>query len=181
MEQLSELAGFPRAMAVAVALLGAIVVYRAIRSAIVALARQGHLNEVMEHRLTRVVRWGIVISTLLVVVQLIGVFENAWAVLSAFLATAAVAFFALWSVLSNVICSLMILFYRPFRLGDHIEIMDASMRYAGEVTDMNLMFTAIAEEGAENVIYIPNSLVFQRPLRCRGGRAPSKASFFGRS
>ena len=70
--------------------------------------------------------------------QVIGVSGAAlWTALAGFVAVAAVAFFAAWSVLSNIFCALLILTTRPFRLGDKVELQAKSgkplARYFPEV------------------------------------------------
>jgi small-conductance mechanosensitive channel len=83
---------------------------------------------------------------------------------------AAVAFFAAWSVLTNVFCSVLLLLTRPFRLLDHIEVLENGERagFAGRVVDMNLIFVTLEEThpaGGESLLRVPNSLFFQRATR----------------
>jgi small-conductance mechanosensitive channel len=93
-----------------------------------------------------------------------------WTAFTGFAAVAAVAFFAAWSVLSNIFCTLLIVTTRPFRLYDRIEILESGDKpgLAGRVIDINLIYTSL-EETRENqpptVLQIPNSLFFQRVTR----------------
>ena len=90
---------------------------------------------------------------------------------------AAVAFFAAWSVLSNLFCAFLIFTARPFRLGDGIELMDAADKPGprGRVVDINLLYTTLEEADsatAGTLLQIPNALIFHRVLRrWRGGIA----------
>ena len=83
---------------------------------------------------------------------------------------AAVAFFAIWSVLSNLLCAVLILTVGPFRLGDVVEIVEAFDKpiVKGRVIDINLLYTTL-EEVAEPVtgaiVQVPNSLFFQKAVR----------------
>ena len=62
-----------------------------------------------------------------------------------FIAVAAIAFFAAWSVLSNIFCSVLIYTSRPFGLHDHIEVLEGGDKpgLAGEVMDITLVFTTL--------------------------------------
>jgi len=93
-----------------------------------------------------------------------------WTALTGFTAVAAVAFFAAWSVLSNIFCTLLILTTRPFRLHDHIELVDNGDKpgLKGRVVDINLIYTTLQEsnaDGEDTVLQIPNSQFFQRSTR----------------
>ncbi len=93
-----------------------------------------------------------------------------WTALTGFTAVAAVAFFAAWSVLSNIFCTLLILTTRPFRLHDHIELVDNGDKpgLKGRVVDINLIYTTLQEthaNGDDTVLQIPNSQFFQRSTR----------------
>ncbi|PTD97655.1 mechanosensitive ion channel family protein [Pseudothauera lacus] len=94
-----------------------------------------------------------------------------WTAFTGFAAVAAVAFFAAWSVLSNIFCSLLIFTTRPFRLHDHIEVLEGGDKpgLKGQVVDINLIYTTLQEHspyGGNTVLQIPNSLFFQRAIRC---------------
>ncbi len=106
-----------------------------------------------------------------------------WTALTGFTAVAAVAFFAAWSVLSNLFCSLLILTTRPFRVHDHVELLEGGDKpgLRGRVIDINLLYTTLAENdperGGETVLQIPNSQFFQRTTRrWRSGEPPQRRS-----
>ena len=121
-------------------------------------------------RVTSFVVYG---SALLLVLERLGVSGTVlWTAFTGFAAVAAVAFFAAWSVLSNVFCTILIFITRPFRLHDHIELLEAADKpgLKGRVIDINLIYTTIQEVpledgGGVSVLQIPNNLFFQRTLR----------------
>ncbi len=93
-----------------------------------------------------------------------------WTAFTGFAAVGAVAFFAAWSVLSNIFCTLLIFTTRPFRLGDRIELLENGEKpgLKGQVIDINLIYTTLQEIGGPaegTLMQIPNSLFFQRGLR----------------
>jgi small-conductance mechanosensitive channel len=95
-----------------------------------------------------------------------------WTAFTGFAAVGAVAFFAAWSVLSNIFCTLLIITMRPFRLYDYVELLESGEKpgFKGHVRDINPIFTTLQETAADGsdsgpLLQIPNNLFFQRPLR----------------
>jgi small-conductance mechanosensitive channel len=68
-------------------------------------------------------------------------------------------------MISNITASFFIAFWRPFPLGDTIEVLPDN--YSGRVIDNNLMFVVIRENSG-SVIKIPNNLFFQKMFRVTG-------------
>ncbi|WP_373386990.1 mechanosensitive ion channel domain-containing protein [Pseudomonas alcaligenes] len=116
-------------------------------------------------------RWLIIGSALMLVLERLGVSaEVLWTALTGFVAVAAVAFFAIWSVLSNLFCALLIFTLGPFRLGDTVELIDSADKpgVKGRVVAINLFYTTLEDLGEEHagaLIQVPNSLFFQRAVR----------------
>lgn len=116
-------------------------------------------------------RWLIMGSALLVGLERLGVSAGVlWAALSGFVAVVAVAFFAVWSVLSNLFCAVLIFTVGPVRLGDRVEVMDGFDKPGakGRVVAINLLYTTLEEEGDNHpsvLLQIPNSLFFQKIVR----------------
>ena len=119
----------------------------------------------------RIVAFLLGFGALLLVLERFGVSGGVlWTAFTGFAAVAAVAFFAAWSVLTNIFCALLLLITRPFRLLDHIELLESGDRAGlrGQVIDMNLIFVTLREDhpnGGESMLRIPNSLFFQRSTR----------------
>ncbi|KQO13739.1 mechanosensitive ion channel protein MscS [Acidovorax sp. Leaf76] len=118
------------------------------------------------------IRWVVVASAALLVLERMGVSATVlWTAFTGFATVGAVAFFAAWSVLSNLFCALLIFTVRPFRIGDYIEVLDTAEKPGakGRVVDINLLYTTLEDHGAtaEHVAWlqIPNALVFQRVVR----------------
>lgn len=110
-------------------------------------------------------------GALLLVLEALGVSGAVlWTALTGFAAVAAIAFFAAWSVLSNIFCAVLLLVTRPFRLYDHIELLDGNEArgVGGQVVDMNLICVILREtreDGATANLRVPNNLFFQRVVR----------------
>ena len=117
-------------------------------------------------------RWFIMGSAVIVVLERLGVSATVlWTALSGFVAVAAIAFFAMWSVLSNLLCAVLIFTVGPFRIGDVVELVDTLDKpgVKGRVVAINLLYTTLieaAEAGTgSSMVQVPNSLFFQRSVR----------------
>jgi len=74
-----------------------------------------------------------------------------------------VAFFATWSILSNITSGLLLYFNHPMHLGDYIKIMDKEAPVEGTLKDISMFFMHIETEEGEHVT-IPNSIVTQKTI-----------------
>ena len=122
-------------------------------------------------------------AALLLILERMGVSGMVlWTAFTGFAAVGAVAFFAAWSVLSNIFCAVLIFSTRLFRLQDHIEVLENGEKpgLKARVVDINLIYTTLQEVEADasdggSVLQIPNSLFFQRSVRrWRGNTAPAR-------
>lgn len=131
------------------------------------------------------IRWIIIASALLLVLERMGVSATVlWTAFTGFATVGAVAFFAAWSVLSNLFCALLIFTVRPYRIGDYIEVLDTAEKPGakGRVVDINLLYTTLEDHSAAQSdahgsawLQIPNSLIFQRVVRRFNGVPPPPA------
>jgi small-conductance mechanosensitive channel len=118
-----------------------------------------------------VVRWLILGGAVLLALERLGVSAAVlWTAFTSFATVGAVAFFAAWSVLSNLFCAFLILTVGPFRVGDHIELLDTAEKPGalGRVLDINLLYTTLEDATAPEpgtLLQIPNALIFQRIVR----------------
>src|SRR4029077_16032376 len=88
-----------------------------------------------------------------------------WTVLVSAATIVGVGFLATWTMISNITASFFIAFWRPFRLGDTIEVLPENL--SGRVIDTNLMFIVVRENSGA-VIQIPNNLFFEKLFRVSG-------------
>ena len=89
-----------------------------------------------------------------------------WASLVSIAAVIGVGFLAVWTVISNITASLFITIWRPFHLGDTVELLPENLK--GRAIDRNLMFTVL-REGEQRALLIPNNLFFQKMFRVTTG------------
>ncbi|HZH55589.1 mechanosensitive ion channel domain-containing protein [Yanghanlia caeni] len=156
----------------------AMLLQRSIRRVIL---KAGELYDLPRHLVRPAIlftRWAIVISATLLILGRLGVSGTVlWTAFTGFAAVAAVAFFAAWSVLSNLFCAILIFTARPLRLGDHVEILDTAEKPGarGEVVDINLLYITLEDSTASQpgvYLQIPNALIFQRVIRRWRGATP---------
>ncbi len=74
-----------------------------------------------------------------------------------------IAFFAQWSLLSNITSSLLLLFNHPIKIGDTIKVLDKDFPFEGEVSDLTYLFVHLKTKDGE-LITIPNSLLLQKSI-----------------
>ena len=116
-------------------------------------------------------RWVIYGVAVVAVLERIGVSSTVlWTGITSFVTVAAVAFFAAWSVLSNLFCALLIFTTRPFREGDVVEVIDSGDKpgIKGRVVDIRLIYTVMQDQDAAHpgaLLQVPNTLFFQKSLR----------------
>jgi small-conductance mechanosensitive channel len=151
--------------AIVLIILAAIAYHVAVRG-LGALEKRGRITGDLRFVLQRLLRWTTVILTVLVVLNWLELLQDAWTFISTVLALIAVGFVAVWSVVSNVLCSLLLLIIRPFQVGDTIELPTQSIK--GKVINFTLMFTTLRGDEGE-LVQIPNNLFFQMPLKRRIG------------
>ncbi|MCR6686976.1 mechanosensitive ion channel domain-containing protein [Pseudoxanthomonas sp.] len=164
-------------------LLAAWLLQRMVRALVRRLVLRRGLPPEMASVLRRVSATLLTVATLLLVLDRLGVSGTVlWTAFTSFAAVGAVAFFAAWSVLSNIFCTVLIFTTRPFRLQDHIELLESGDKpgLKGRVVDLNLIYTTLQEVDPESadggsVLQVPNSLFFQRVVRrWRGSEVPAR-------
>jgi small-conductance mechanosensitive channel len=132
------------------------------------LHTRGLLPTDLRRILQSVIKWLFLIALLLVILGLFGIsVASFWAALSGVLVLMAVGFVAVWSLLSNLLCSVLLIIFAPFRIDDVIEIQDpgSPVKVRGRVQDINLMFTTLRvtdESEEESLLRVPNNIFFQK-------------------
>lgn len=97
--------------------------------------------------------WGFEVGTIL-------------ALLGSVLGLVAIGFVAVWSVLSNLLCTFVLVLFKPFSIGDEIELPADNVK--GRVIDLSFIFTTLEVAPGEAVL-IPNNTYFQKVFKRRSG------------
>ena len=161
----------------AVLVLIALVVYWLLGRTVERARTRGRMTPNGEFLTLTVTKWTLGVVLALSVVQQFGIsLASVWAALSAVLVLIAVGFVALWSVLSNMLCAVLLVLFAPFRIGDRIEVIELVMNdgsklgLRGRVTGIDLLYTSLQDDDAGgSVVRIPNNLILQRAIRTIDG------------
>lgn len=154
----------------------AVVAFRIINRGLGALEKRELVAAPIVIPIRLILKWIMIVFGVLLALQQAGLsITSVWTTLSAVLTLIAVGFVAVWSILSNFLCTLMLLIFQPFRIGDEIEIIDPAVTggVSGKVVNINMIFTIVREtdeRGRETgVLQIPNNLFFQKIIRRKHG------------
>ncbi len=88
-------------------------------------------------------------------------FRNLGLVMSSVFAVIGIAFFAQWSILSNVTSGVIMFFTFPYKIGDYIKIHDKEMQCEGIIEDIKSFHIILHTKDNEIVTY-PNSMMLQK-------------------
>lgn len=74
-----------------------------------------------------------------------------------------IAFFAQWSILSNITAGLILFFNNDIRYGEYLTVLEKDNNINGIVIEIGVLFTRLkTDEG--KVISIPNSIIIQKMI-----------------
>lgn len=116
-----------------------------------------------------VARWLVIAGLALAALLALGFdLQGLWSTLGAVLSLVAIGFVAMWSILSHMLASILIVVFRPFEVGDRVEIVGDDP-VIGEVIDLNPVYTTMrADDGG--TLQVPNNLFFQKALKRQAPR-----------
>lgn len=138
---------------------------------VVSLVLIRFISKILERLAERSVQYRITIKSLIPIVRIFGwlmaitlivggVFQPPIATVVAISASAAIAVgFAAQDILKNMFGGVMILFDRPFQVGDKIQVGE----HYGEVVEIGLRSTRIVTPG-DSLVSIPNAEVMNQPV-----------------
>jgi small-conductance mechanosensitive channel len=153
-------------------------VYRLALHGVARLRAQRYVTDNGAFLLTGLARWSIVLVALILAIQSFGISMQAlWTAVSALLVMVAIGFVAVWSILSNLLCAVLLVVFAPFRIGDEIELIEITMKepdkrgIRGRVLAINMLYTSLEDltDGSAGTIRVPNNLLFQRAIRTIAG------------
>mgnify|MGYP006129900129 FL=1 len=84
--------------------------------------------------------------------------------ISSFLTVLGIAFFAQWSILSNITAGIIIFINYPVKIGDTITILEKDNDIKGEIKDISAFFITLITENKE-LITVPNSVILEKTIK----------------
>lgn len=149
-------------------LLVAFLLFVGLRGRIQAFAQWANLPRLAFTPVRLILRYGILLVAVVLVLGRWGFqIDTLLAVLGTILGLVAIGFVAVWSVLSNFLCAFVLVLFKPFAVGDEVELVGGE-GVKGRVIDLSLLFTTL-EVGPGETVLIPNNMFFQRIFRRRCG------------
>lgn len=140
-----------------------LVIARVLRSVLRRVDPRLHLPYDTMLLVMRFVAGALWVLLALLILQFWGVsVSGLWTFLASVGTLVGVGFLATWAMISNATANLLITIWRPFRLGQDVELLPENLK--GRVIDRNLMFTALREQSG-TILQIPNNLFFQKMFR----------------
>ncbi len=88
-------------------------------------------------------------------------FKNLGVAMSSIFAVIGIAFFAQWSILSNITSGIIMFFTFPYKIGDYIRIHDTDASCEGFIEDIKT-FHIILHTSKNEIVTYPNSMMLQK-------------------
>jgi len=156
-------------MTVALMIVVGIVIFvlnRLLRQWLNYLQVRTHLTDETTLLIARMITGGLWLIAVMLIFNIWGVsLSGLWTLLVSTVTIIGIGFLATWTMISNFTASLFLTLWRPFRLGQTVEMLPENLK--GRVTDRSLMFTTLQEESG-STLQIPNNLFFQKLFRVSG-------------
>jgi MscS family membrane protein len=131
------------------------------------ILKYGNHTHIKELRTRVVIKYSSILINILGFVLLITIWgvtpEWIFATFASFFAIVGVAFFAQWSLLSNVTAGFIIYFTVPFRIGDTIKIIDKDNPIEATVEDIKAFYVVLRTKDGFPVTF-PNNLILQKAI-----------------
>jgi len=126
--------------------------------------KQTHLQRGRRKMIIKAVHLLSFLTAIILLSAIWGLKQNEIAVFVGTILTAlGIAFFAQWSLLSNITSSILLFFNHPIKIGDTIKVLDKDYPFEGDVSDLTYFFVVLKTEQGE-IITIPNSLLLQKSV-----------------
>ncbi|MGJ8743420.1 mechanosensitive ion channel domain-containing protein [Polaribacter sp.] len=104
-------------------------------------------------------------SVIVIVAFIWGVDEKQLLIyISSFLTILGIAFFAQWSILSNITAGIILFVNYPVKIGDTITILEKDNDTTGEIRDIGAFFITLKTKKGE-LITLPNAIILQKNIK----------------
>jgi small-conductance mechanosensitive channel len=162
---------FAKAIATAIAVSSVFLLLYVTKVSIRRVVRQKSFRESRGWFIYKVSRAFVLLFAILAVISIWGVnVRNIWVFVTSVVGIIAIGFFAVWSLLSNIVAGFFLFVADPFKLDDEIVILPEGLQ--GTVIDLKLMFVVL-RDGNGDILHVPNNLLFQRVVKKIGREGDS--------
>ena len=119
-------------------------------SLIKVVKKTAAVTHILDRRRNLVIKYMGILVTMLTLISLFVVWgvkaQNVLAAMSAVVTVIGIAFFAQWSILSNITSGIILFFFFPFRIGDIIQIHDKDFPIQAEIEDIKAFHVYLKTE-----------------------------------
>ena len=157
---------FPALVAAVIILIGFWIAARLVSNAMLRLARRRALDPDLTGLLSRASHLTLLAFGVITAIGTVGV--DVKALVAGLGLTGFALGFALKDIISNTLAGALILLYKPFHRGDHIEIVLGTGVVEGVVDGIDMRYTTLrSADGTRGLI--PNASLFTNAIKVRGG------------
>ncbi|WP_424961346.1 mechanosensitive ion channel family protein [Ekhidna sp.] len=100
---------------------------------------------------------------LLLVIVWGGDLNNLWVSIGSILGVIAIGFFAIWSILSNIVAGIIIYTINPFKITDTLVLVEKEV--TGKVIDIGMIYTKLQDK--DGIFTVPNNVFFQQIVKVK--------------
>src|SRR3989338_3175996 len=112
------------------------------------------------------------VFNIILLVLSVGILSMIWGVnqsellffISSTITVLGIAFFAQWSILSNITSSMIVFFNYPTKIGDHVTILDKEFQIQGRIIDIAVFYVILESDEGEKIT-IPSNVFMQKMVR----------------
>lgn len=127
-------------------------------------ARASHLSEHRSNLISKYINFFMLSLLAVIIFAIWGIRSNdILTFMGGTLTVIGVAFFAQWSILSNITSGIILFFSFPFRIGDFIKVHDKDFPVEAQIEDIKAFHTILRTREGELITY-PNSLLLQKAV-----------------
>ena len=125
-------------------------------------ARNSHLSEHRTNLISKYINFFMMSLYAVIIIAIWGLeAKDLLQYLGGILTVIGVAFFAQWSILSNITSGIILFFSFPFRIGDVIRVHDKDFPIEAQIEDIKAFHTILKTRDGELITY-PNNLLLQK-------------------
>lgn len=124
-------------------------------------------HETLEHRTNLVIKYINFLIGILAIITIVVIWgvkkDQLFLFISSIFTVIGVAAFAQWSLLSNITAGIILFFAFPFKIGDHIKILDKDFPISGKIIDIKSFYVLLETDENEFITY-PNNILIQKGI-----------------
>ena len=151
-------------IATAIALVIFIVLRFLVNTIIEKFGRKADFGESRTKLVKKYIDYFIYALAVLTIISIWGIkTEQLFLFVTSVLTVIGVAFFAQWSILSNITAGIIVFFSSPFRIGNTIRIMDKECPIEAKIIDIKSFYTLLKTAEGEDITQ-PKNLLIQKSI-----------------